>query len=163
LGRACAVCGHAERDEIDRRLVAGEAYRDIARQFQLSKDSLARHRPRHLSPALVKVAAAREEARGEALLDQVQALIARGQRIADRAEQNGRDIQALAAIRELRPLLELLGRLTGELKDRPAVTVNVLTLPEWSNIRSKLLAALLPHPEARAAAASALAELEAAG
>lgn len=159
MGRACRVCQNPERDAIETALVSGEGYRAIARHFALSKDSVARHRE-HLSPALTAVPAAREEARSEALLDQLQALIARGQRIADRAEQGGRDVTALAAIRELRGLLELLGKVTGEIRSTPAVVVNLVSTDEWVSVRSRLLAALAPWPDARISIAAVLAESE---
>lgn len=50
--------------------------------------------------------------------------------------------------------LELLSKLTGELDERPQVTV--LTSPEWLELRSQLFEALAPYPDARAAAANRL-------
>ena len=56
--------------------------------------------------------------------------------------------------------MDLIGTLLGELDDGP--TVNVLVAPEWVTVRSTVLAALGPYPEARAAVAQHLLSLEAA-
>ena len=64
---------------------------------------------------------------------------------------------ALKAVAQLRPLVELLAKLVGELDDRPQVNLRIA--PEWIAARAALLEALAPYPEARAAAAERLAAL----
>lgn len=54
--------------------------------------------------------------------------------------------------------LELLAKLLGELDERPQL--NVLVSPEWHQVRTVMLAALQPYPDARAAVALQLAALE---
>lgn len=53
---------------------------------------------------------------------------------------------------------ELIAKLLGELKDQP--TINLTVAPEWLQIRSTLLVALGPYPEARQAVVAALAQTE---
>ena len=65
---------------------------------------------------------------------------------------------ALAAVREARGNLELIGKLLGELDERPAV--NLLVSTEWMAARAALLSALGPYPDARAAVAGRLLALE---
>jgi hypothetical protein len=55
---------------------------------------------------------------------------------------------------QLKGQTELLAKLLGELDERPQV--NVLVMPEWLTLRTRLLAALLPYPEARLALSEAL-------
>lgn len=156
----CSVCAHPQREDIDRLLVAGtDSLRDIAGRFRLSKSALERHKGSHLSAALVQSTAAGEVARADNLLAQVRDLQGRALRILSVAEAKGDLRTALAAIREARGCLELLGEVTQQLDRRP--TVNVLLAPEWQAVRSVLLAALGPYPEARAAVALRLLELEA--
>lgn len=64
----------------------------------------------------------------------------------------------VAAIREARGNLELLAKLLGELDETPRMDVLIST--EWLTVRTTLLEALGPHPEARVAAAGALLALE---
>ena len=54
--------------------------------------------------------------------------------------------------------LELLARLTKQLDERPVV--NLWLAPEWLALRTALLAALQPYPEARASVVAALTRLE---
>ncbi|MDP9359694.1 MAG: hypothetical protein M3R02_31305 [Chloroflexota bacterium] len=54
--------------------------------------------------------------------------------------------------------LELMAKLLGDLDERSPVAI--LLAPEWLEIRSALLEALTPFPEARAAVADRLAALE---
>jgi hypothetical protein len=45
----CSVCQHPDRSNIEADLRAGTPYRDTARRYNLSKDSLARHRANHMA------------------------------------------------------------------------------------------------------------------
>ncbi len=64
----------------------------------------------------------------DSLLEQVSALHRRTLAILGNAEVEGEHKLALAAIREARSNLELLGRLMGELKQE--TVINVLILPD---------------------------------
>lgn len=163
MGRTCSVCAHEDRQEIDEALVSGTPYRDIAGRTGLTTSALSRHRSDHISAALQSVVVERDADAAASLLDRVEDLIGRTERILSASEESGKVAQALGAVRELRALLELLGKASGELKPDGLIQVlNVQTSPEWLQIRQVLLAALAPHPEARVAVAGALAELEAA-
>jgi len=81
------------------------------------------------------------------LLDQVGDLQRRALAILDRAEEAGELKTALSAIREARGNLELLAKLLGELDERPVVNLNVS--PEWLELRTVIVGALEPHPDAR--------------
>ncbi len=69
---------------------------------------------------------------------------------------SGKVSLALAAVREMRELLRLLGNASGELDDKPSVRVNLMAAPEWLSIRGRLVAALAPYPAARNAVIAAL-------
>lgn len=108
------------------------------------------------------VAARRETAGARKAVDRVEDLYERASAILEAAEAGGQASLALSAVRELKGIVELLARLTGELDERPQL--NVLTIagsPEWAMVRQALLSALGPYPEAGSAVARALAEIEA--
>jgi len=159
MPRVCTVCQHPSRGDIDRALLDGEPLRNIAERFRLSTTALHRHKADHLSPTLAKAREAEEVSRADDLLAQVRDLQGRALRILSVAEGEGDLKTALQGIREARGCLELLAELTQQLDRRPQL--NVLLAPEWQAVRSVLLAALGPYPEARAAVASRLLELEA--
>jgi len=158
--RTCTVCAHEEREAIDEALVLGESFRNIVKHRGLSITALHRHRRDHLSPTLVAVAQGRRESEAESLLDRVEDLYDRARRILEAAEEDGRPAVGLSAIRELRGIVELLGKVTGELDDRPSTTINLLVSPEWLAVRKAILEVL--GPEARALVAERLEALEAA-
>ncbi len=82
--------------------------------------SLVRHRDRHLPVTIAHAKEVRETEMGENLLEQARGLHARALGILERAEAAGQLETALKAIREVRGLLELLGKLNGQLEDRGA-------------------------------------------
>lgn len=152
MPRACTVCGHPERTSIDEALATSRAsLRDIARQYGLSKDAVDRHGRRHLPARLAKAVEAQEVASASSLLEQMRALQTRTLAILEGA---GDPKTALAAVAQARGNLALLAELTGELAHQP--TVNVLLSVEWVAVRSALLDALRPFPEARAAVSAKL-------
>jgi len=152
MPRVCTVCSSDARDSVDHDLIAGHAMSQIARKYGVSEWAVSRHRDAHLSPAIAKV----EAARGSKLLNRVEHLITRTEAILTAAEESGKVSVALAAVREMRELLRLLGNASGELDDKPGVTVNLMAAPEWLSIRGRLIAALTPYPEARNAVIAAL-------
>ena len=72
----------------------------------------------------------RERQEAATALAQVQNLIRRAEAVLTAAERDGKSSTALAAVREVRACVDLMARLTGELNERPQVTVfNLLSEP----------------------------------
>jgi hypothetical protein len=113
--KTCAVCNHPCRAEIDRLLVEKVSLRDIAGQTGTTRSALHRH-SQHLPGALVAAKDAEKVADAGTLLTRAQGLMKRATDILDKAERAGKLETALTAIRELRGCMELLGKLSGELK-----------------------------------------------
>ncbi len=158
-GRTCTVCAHAQRAAIDAALVApAVSIRGISRQYGVGDDSLYRHAGSHLPAHLAKAADAAEASNADKLLAYVRALHSKAVGLLLAAEKAGDLRTALAGIREARGCLELLARLQGELQE--GATVNVLLAPEWVTLRTALLHALVPFPEARVRVVEALAAVE---
>ena len=118
MSRTCTICAHPDLGSIDAALVAGKPYRTIAKRFGASPPSVYRHQQDHLPAALAKAKEAGEVAHGDSLLDQLQGLQAKALGILARAESAGDLRSALGAIREVRSTLELIAKVTGELRDK---------------------------------------------
>jgi hypothetical protein len=144
MPRRCTVCDHPERNGIDQALVNVAPYRSVAKRFALSESAVYRHKTEHLPVHLLK---ARE-------VEEVSNLQAHALGILERAEKSGDLRTALAAISQARGNLELLGKLAGELDERPVVNLNVS--PEWLELRAVIVGALEPHPAAHSAVLRAL-------
>jgi hypothetical protein len=59
MPRTCTICKHPDREPIERALLAGESYRNIAARFGTSASALVRHRADHLPASLVRAQAPR--------------------------------------------------------------------------------------------------------
>jgi hypothetical protein len=154
MPRRCTVCDHPERHSIDEALVSGTPYRSVAKRFRLSESAVYRHKSEHLPAHLLKARQAEEVAQADDLLEQVRHLQAHTLDILERAEKAGDLRIALAAISQARGNLELLGKLAGELDERPVVNLNIS--PEWLELRTVIVGALEPHPAAHTAVLRAL-------
>ena len=159
MPRSGTVCEHPEREEIDRALVGDASNRLVVCLYGVSEVAARRHKTNHLPAKLVMAQATEEVAQADDLLTQMRDLQRRALDILDKAEADGELGTALSAMREARGNLELLAKLLGEL-DEPPVT-NVLVSSEWVSVRTAMMEALSSHPEARAAVAERLKELEA--
>lgn len=161
MPRICTACSHPDRPALDAALVSRNVpIRDLAGTYGLSKSAVDRHAKDCLPAALVQAEEAREVAAAGTLLEQVQALQARTLTLLSKAEEAGDLGTALRAVREVRANLELLGKLAGELAQEGTINVTVVHSPQWVEIRTTLVAALAPYPDARVAAAEALARIQ---
>lgn len=154
-GAQCTICSHPQRLEIDKALISGVTYREIAQRYNVSKHAVYRHRKNgHISKQIANAARKketkqtkdlkatieekehREMVAGETLLQQVDTLKTRALAILDNAEREGTR-EACLALSEVRRTLEFLAKITGELQDgRTAVnvTVNLLDSPEFKQV-----------------------------
>ena len=110
--------------------------------------------------ALVRDRILQEERHAIDVLAEVERLHQRAVQLLEQAEAANDLRTALSGIRETRGCLELLAKLRGQLDDRPQVSI--LISPEWLQVRSELLVALHPYPDAKAAVAARLVALDAA-
>jgi transposase-like protein len=138
--RVCTVCSHQDRAAIDRALVDGASLRAIAGQYGTNKSALDRHR-KHLAPALTLAKQATVVTEATSLLSRVERIMSRCELIAEAATRERDWLPAIAASRELRGCLELLGKLSGEIQSGTRVAVQIINgvpakmvavgSPEW--------------------------------
>ena len=111
MPRRCSVCSSEHRNDVDRALVAGASYRDIAGQFGLSTSAVHRHAQAHLPRAAADAARVAEQGRATDLTLEVRELKGRAMAVLDRAEGLGHLGDAIKAIGEARHAISLLARL----------------------------------------------------
>jgi len=114
-------------------LVEGSAsLRDIAVQYDTSKDALKRHKDNgHITPKLIKAAESKEVIATNLKTTEAEDIKNRAIKILDIAEKTG-DVRSMcAAIREVRGCIELLAKMGGALKgDQPVVNIGIMIDPE---------------------------------
>ncbi len=116
MDKRCTVCNHAERPEIDREIMRGMTYRGLAERFGLSPSALRRH-SKHLASHLDQER--RREGRSElaALLERLDLLNARLDRLFNTAADQRALYVALGAIRESLRLVSLQQRFRSGRED----------------------------------------------
>lgn len=121
MPRACSICVHPQRAEIDSTLTAGEAsLRNIAERSGTSVTALHRHRKGCLGAAVAVAASMTEALSVESILSSVKELNAKTLAVLARAEAADKGALVLAAVREARGNVELLTRLLVLAEERAA-------------------------------------------
>lgn len=171
------MCDSEHKAEVEVALTSGEPIRAVAKRYGLGRMAISRHRDNHLSPAIAEVVEERQKRGAAKLVDRLEGLVKRAERLMDHAEHghklvcpscktgvvvSANSTAALAAMRELRANLELLGKVTGELDSRPVTVINLATVPEWLRVRTAMMEELALFPEARLAVARRLRVVDAA-
>jgi hypothetical protein len=146
-------------------LVGTASLRDIAAVYRVSQDALGRHKADHLPLTVAKAEATKhvEQARGIVasgldVVAQLRAINGVTMHVLQEARDRHDGELALKAVDRVQRQIELQAKLLGDLDERPVV--NILIAPEWLSVRTTLLRALQPYPEARTAVAAALTGVE---
>ncbi len=170
-GSRSAILDHPDRARIEYDLARGVPVRVVARKYQISKDSAYRYL-RKMPPQLraahagakLRAGADLEKLRideSEGLLQNLATQRARLLLLQDAAmetENPGLATQISGAIHRN---LELVGKYLGEFAQHQIrTTVSVLVQPEYLQMRAALVRALQPYPDARAAVAAVLHQIE---
>ena len=147
MPRTCSICSHEHRDAMEDAFIAGMPKRRIASQHGVSERAVRYHMREHLPALLALARDAERAARADTLLDRMEGLQSRTLAILEATEETHDHRSALAAIREARNNLGLIGEITKELNRTP--TLNLQLNAEWRELRGVIVTALEPHPAAR--------------
>jgi hypothetical protein len=115
----CSVHKHPDRDEIDRQIVAGVPLRTISTNFNIALGTVHRHKDKCVKQALADAMRSRESEnaeRGPALLNRVEKLVGEAEEILASAKSKSDFRGANGALGAACKLLDLCGRLSGQLQ-----------------------------------------------
>src|SRR5215203_3486308 len=112
----CTCCAHAESFAINHALVVERSSeRTVADRFDLSKTAVHRHK-HHIPELLLEGSRAQDVADADLILDDLERIRASALTLLDKAERTGGAWRAqVAAIREARENIRILGELQGKL------------------------------------------------
>jgi hypothetical protein len=110
MPRTCLACSSPERRSIEKALIAGEPFRNIAECLSISPAALFRHK-NHVANAIGKAQAQHEERLGETLIDEMRRVQRKAWELLARTESNGDHRGSIVALREVRECLESLGEM----------------------------------------------------
>ncbi len=144
--------------ELDKAYLNNEiSLQQYADKVGCAKPSVERHVKGHLPDALLKAKDIKDVANGDSLLDELKKARERTFSLLDKAEAAA-DTRVygspVAYLKEIREQIKLLAELEGRLATQP--TVNVLVLPEWLELKTRIVAALRPYPDALRAVRDAI-------
>ena len=172
MSRQSSIVKHVDRAAIERDLAVGIPLRRLAKKYGIDKSALYRHRKK--LPPQLRAAMLAQSLRPEVDLEKLRVTESEGL-LVHLASQRARlllwqdacasaeQFQVASAISaQIHRNLELVGKLVGEFASYHRVTnVSMMISPEYLELRSALLRALEPFPDARRAVADAIHRLEA--
>lgn len=161
-----------ERSEIELALVHKLPVRVVAKRFDVSPNSVFRHRRKHMPPQLLAaiMTAARpsevdleqlQRSESEGLLASLISQRARLHMLSEMAFEE-REVNAATGVeRAITQSLELTSKLLGMIIQRHDVrSTSILVSPDYLKLRAAIINALAPYPEAARAVGKALHILE---
>lgn len=155
MPRKCSVCSHKDRDSIDVAIADQKvSYRHLASKYGVSLSSMYRHGRNHVPEMLAKAHEIKEVAHADNLLERIESLITQSEQLLTHGQTKKQGRDWAAGLRELRKSYELLARVSGELDERPQI--NLIATEQWINLRTVILHALIPYPDAKQAIVEAL-------
>lgn len=156
-GPVCSICEHPQLDEINRMIAEQEKLTDISQKFAVSYDALLRHKSKCIITALSATPNTKDVIAGDLLLEQLQAVRKKTLELLDMAiEAANTKVYGSPShyLSELRQQLKLWAELEGRISSQPQVTI--INNPEWVELRTVIIQALDPYPDAKEALVNAI-------
>lgn len=154
MTRTCTVCNNKDVDEINRLLISGESYRSIAKQFEASESAVYRHNESHIPDLLLKSNDLQVVVSANSLTSQIEEIRGKIKSLLQQAIETDNLRDAHNFVGDTLRQIELEGKILGQIQDQP--TINILINPEWIELKTLIVTALKPYPEALEAVRNAI-------
>lgn len=147
MPRQSIIDNHPDLKEIEKAILSGESVREIAKRYSVPKSSVQRYKTDRIGAGLRdvirdnrdKLAESRKQERsiktGQGILEQIEDLQREAMDILTTTKKEGKYHNALDAIGKLTKLIELQGKLLGELRD-DEVRIAIILPPGMENMRT---------------------------
>jgi len=156
MANKCSICSRDDCQQITEDILSGVTYREISEKYGCSLGAIHRHK-QHSVVQPVPVLSEIDVTNQMQVMVRIAELNKRADQIYKASVKNDDRLNALRALKELRGILELYSKLTGELSTQAIHQhLHVTASPEWATLRHKILEALAPFPEARRAVIRAI-------
>jgi hypothetical protein len=166
MGRKSKIEVHPRSEEIIKRLASGEEYSKIAEDFpDIRYQDLDYYAQNKLPDLLSKsedlkaLAGKIEQAdihKGDSYMQLIIGLQKSALDALELQDPAGDPKSWAMVSREARGYLELLGKALDRIRDTPPVNVTIINNPEWVELRTLIIGALEPYPDAREAVVHAI-------
>ncbi len=121
MAMACHICNHPKRLQIDRQLVEGKSFQMISNAYAVDWQAVRRHKENHLSRQLVQAFSRKELGESLDLMNRIDQMLCRAEKIFQRNYDQKRDGLALKALGEQRSTIELLAKIAAYLHESRAM------------------------------------------
>ena len=161
MARTCSICARDDVEIINRDLFAGVPFEQLHEKYGASVGALHRHKS-HTKTQLIFAQSESSENTPASVAQRIMELDQCAEKLYRESVKAGDRLNTARALKEMREIVALSARLTGELNNQPQVLHQHIHIsPEWAALRSVILNALQPYPEARTALIAALARAQA--
>jgi hypothetical protein len=155
MPKPCTICEDPRRDEFDRRARIEDNIAKIAQDFALSYDALYRHvKANHHIREVTAIPTSAELATSEDIYREIENWHTEAKDLQRTAKDNGDIKLALLGLEKALKCLELMLKIHGQLPEGPQITI--INNPEWVELRTLIIGALDPYPEAKGAVVDAI-------
>ena len=150
----CKTCRFPDHEKYDAECIKGNLSReDYAKMVGCTSKSISRHLS-HIPQIVANSANAEIVTNADNLLDQILYYEAEARRFKEMAEADGNVDLALKAVDRALKCVEIYAKVRGIINDAPQITI--INNPEWVELRTLIITALEPYPEAREAVVHAI-------
>lgn len=152
----CKSCNNPNHEEYDKDYFSGKINKsEYARLVGCSIPSVTRHIENHVPKDLAVATEAQAVTKADDLLSQISYYETEARRYKEMAEADGNIELALKSVDRALKCVELYAKVRGIINDQPQVNI-LIAHPEWIALRTTIIRALNPFPEAREALIHAL-------
>jgi hypothetical protein len=147
MSRACGICTSSHAEEVNRMLVEGQGVRVVAAMYGFSKSRVHEHKRRCIAGLVQAAAGDQRKEQGNKLLEHMKSLQKATFSVLGAALKGGDASTVLAAVREARQNVSVMGQLLGQIgaSPRPVNLINVNISPETAGRMARVY--LQRHPE----------------
>ena len=155
MPKPCTICSDPRRDEFDRRARIEDNIAKIAQDFALSYDAFYRHiKANHHIREVTTIPTTAELATSEDIYKEIEKWHTEAKYLQNTAKKSGDIKTALLGLEKALKCLELMLKIHGQIHEGPQITI--INNPEWVQLRTVIINALKPYPEAREAVVLAI-------
>ena len=154
MSRQCSICARPDVNEINQMLISEKPLLQISKKYAISYSALIRHYENHITRDMTRSVDAEKVSNADSLLQKLIEYENDARRYRDMAEEDGDIDLALRAVDRALKCVEIGSKIRGLIQEQ--TQVNILVNPQWIELRSTIIKALEPYPDARRAIIDAL-------
>ena len=121
MTQRCRICSHSNRLEIDKALIQGESYQNLAKKYDVSAQSIGRHMKSHLSRQLITAAEKSDLLHSEGLLKILEDLLQTSYMVISEAWKQKKLQIALNGIGQARSCAETVAKIVWALREQDLI------------------------------------------